>query len=567
MGIFKNKEKYFEMQQEEYVRFDDLPLLTSDGRKIYVEFVSNVYMANNTKVIQCNIRDITENWQIKSQIAESEEKFRTITENSADAIFITDKEGKYIYVNKQAVDLLGYTKEELLTFTIANISPKNRIEEYSQLFLQQFITGGSYSEIQLVKKDGTYAETDLNAVLLPNGWIYGSCRDISERKQLENELIKAKEKAEESDRLKTAFLHNISHEIRTPMNAIVGFSDFLNNPDLSTEKRKDFTRIIIQGTDQLLAIIDDIISIASIEAGLEKIHKTEININSVCKLINDQFSQKAFDKELALNLRTTLADDEAIIVTDATKLTQILNNLIGNALKFTQQGFINFGYTVKDSQLEFFVEDTGMGIPLDMQDLIFERFRQVESTNNQISGGSGVGLSISKAYVEMLGGKIWLHSELGNGTDFYFTIPYVKANPKKSSGIPSIKGLNFEPKNLKTLLIAEDNDSNFLLLETLLSDTEIKTIRAGNGIEAVELCKSNPQIDLVLMDIKMPKMNGYEATKLIKKLRPYLPIIALTAYSTDVDKNKAFASGCSDFISKPTKRDLLLSKINEQLLK
>ncbi len=181
--IVQNKDKFLELQQKEYVRYEDLPLETAEGQKIHVEFVSNIYLADNKKVIQCNIRDITEQWQIKTQLVESEEKFRIITEDSADAIFLADEKGKYLYVNKQAITLLGYTKEEMLTFTIVDISPANRVEEYFQIFQKLFTEGHSYSEIELVKKDGSHVHTDLNAVLLPNGLIYGSCRDITGRKQ------------------------------------------------------------------------------------------------------------------------------------------------------------------------------------------------------------------------------------------------------------------------------------------------------------------------------------------------------------------------------------------------
>ena len=392
-------------------------------------------------------------------------------------------------------------------------------------------------------------------------------QDITSRKRTEMELIEAKERAEESDRLKTSFLHNVSHEIRTPMNAIVGFSGFLNEPGLRPEKRKHYTDIIIQSSNQLLAIIDDIIRIASIEVGQEKIQKNEININLICKLINEQFSIKANDKDVTLSLSTALADVDAIIITDATKLTEILTNLIGNALKFTRQGYVNFGYVVKDNQLEFYVEDSGMGIPPDMQEKIFNRFRQVETTNTRNFGGSGLGLSISKAYAEMLGGKIWLTSELDKGSVFYFTIPYVTANRRKLSEIPSSDGFNLKLNTTKTVLIAEDEDSNFVLLEEMLADSGININRVVNGLEAVRLCKSNPYIDLVLMDIKMPEMDGYDATTRIKEIMPELPIIAQTAYITEGDRMKALAYGCSDFISKPIDKKLLLSKIHEQLHK
>jgi PAS domain S-box-containing protein len=566
--IFENKEKFFELQQDEYVRYDDLPLVTSDGHEIHVEFVSNVYMSNNIKVIQCNIRDVTERIIIQNEI-----KFQAdLINNVGQAVIATNLLGKVIYWNNTAEKIYGWSASEAIGENIINLTPTQQSNDQAIEIMKELSTGNTWAgEFYVQRKDGSSfpAFVTDTPILDSKGeltGIIGISSDITERKRTEVELIEAKEKAEESDRLKTAFLHNISHEIRTPMNAIVGFSGFLNDPDLTAEKRQEFTEIIIQGSDQLLAIIDDLISIATIEAGLEKVHETEININSVCKLINDLFSHKAIEKGINLSLKCALADNDAILLTDATKLTQILNNLIGNALKFTQQGFINFGYTIKDKQLEFYVEDSGMGIPLDMQEIIFTRFRQVESSNDQLFGGSGVGLSISKAYVEMLGGKIWLDSELGNGTVFYFNIPYKKTIQIKSSEILSIKGLDLEFKYNKTILIAEDDYLNFMFLNELLSKTGINIIRAVNGIEAVELCKSNPNIDLVLMDIKMPKMDGYEATKLIKEFKPNLPIIALTAYSTKADRDKALACGCSDFISKPLKKEYVLSKIKEQLI-
>ncbi len=565
--IYENKEKFLELQQDEYVRYDDLPLVTSDGREIIVEFVSNVYLANNIKVIQCNIRNITERTNIQKEI-----NFQAdLINNVGQSVIATDLQGKVIYWNNAAEKIYGWSSSEAIGESIMNLTPAQQSKEQAIDIMQQLSEGKTWAgEFYVKRKDGSSfpAFVTDTPILDSKGkltGIIGISSDITERKRTEMELIEAKDKAEESDRLKTAFLHNISHEIRTPMNAIVGFSGFLNDPNLTAEKRKDFTEIIVQGSEQLLAIIDDIISIASIEAGLEKVHNTEVNINLTCKHINDQFSQKAFDKSVALSVRTALPNDEAFIVTDETKLVQILNNLIGNALKFTQQGSINFGYTVNDTHLEFYVEDTGMGIPMDMQEIIFTRFRQVETTDEQIVSGSGIGLSISRAYVELLGGKIWLTSELGKGSVFYFSIPYSKADTKNAPVIPSKMGLNFEFKNNKTLLIAEDDDSNFILMEEILFDMGINILRAENGIEAVKICKSNPHINLVLMDIKMPKMDGYEATTRIKEFMPNLPIIALTAYSADVDRDKALASGCSDFISKPIKKDSMRLKISEQL--
>ena len=239
-------------------------------------------------------------------------------------------------------------------------------------------------------------------------------------------MLAAKERAEESDRLKTAFLHNISHEIRTPMNSIVGFSDLLQDDEILPEERKHYTEIIIQNSNQLLSIISDIVNIATIEAGQEKSIATPVNLNSICNLVYEQFILKARNQNIALLFNNYLPDDEVYILTDGTKLTQILTNLINNAFKFTEEGYIEFGYSLEGKFIKFFVTDTGVGIPPEKNEEIFKRFSQLSFARNHKSGGSGLGLSISKAYVELLGGKIWLHSIPGKGTTFYFTIPLVK---------------------------------------------------------------------------------------------------------------------------------------------
>lgn len=572
--MYENKERFLELQKEEYIRYDDLPLVTSDGREIHVEFVSNVYLENKVKVIQCNIRDTTIRRKAHIALRNSESHLRTLVNTIPDLIWLKDANGVYLSCNPMFERFFGANEDDIIGKTDYDYVDRKMADFFRKNDKKAMAAGKPTRNEEWVTfaDDGhrAFLETiktplyDTDGTLLG---ILGIGRDITERKHAEVELIAAKERAEESDRLKTAFLHNISHEIRTPMNAIVGFSGFLDDPDLTPEKRKGFTDIIVQSSDQLLAIIDDIIRIASIEAGQEKVNENEININLICKLINEQFTQKAIEKNIALTLKTDLADKEAIIITDSTKLSQILTNLIGNALKFTQQGFINFGYLVKNNKLEFYVEDSGIGIPLNMQEIIFKRFRQVETTDSRNFGGSGLGLSISKAYVEMLGGKMWLSSEMGKGSAFYFTIPYKNTNPKKLPSIPTIKDSNLQFFTTKTFLIAEDSDSSFELLKEMLSSCGVKIIRAVNGIEAVNLCKSNPNIDLVLMDIKMPEMDGYEATALINEFKPYLPVIAQSAYITEADKIKALQSGFSDFISKPINKKILLSKLCEQLYK
>jgi CheY-like chemotaxis protein len=305
---------------------------------------------------------------------------------------------------------------------------------------------------------------------------------------------------------------------------------------------------------------------ATIEAGQEKIYEKEISLNSLFNMVLDQFRSEAVRKNISLKYNTALPENEDKIKTDETKLIQIISNLLGNALKFTKKGSIEFGYVVKDKYLEFYFKDTGIGIPKDLHENIFERFRQVETTLAREYEGSGLGLSISKAYVELLGGKIWLTSRLGEGSVFYFTIPYnkVSLNTIPEKGVAG--KYKSELKKTITLLVAEDENNNFKLLSQYLSNANIVVINAANGSEAVEICKKNKQINLVLMDLKMPVMDGFEATKRIKEFWPDLPVIAQTAYVRDIDKTKAIACGCSDFISKPFKKEELLTMIREHLV-
>ena len=381
------------------------------------------------------------------------------------------------------------------------------------------------------------------------------------------DLLAAKEKAEESDRLKTAFLHNISHEIRTPMNAIVGFSGLLNEQDLPPEDIRNFTTIIEQSSNQLLSIITDLISISTIEAGQQKINEKAININDLCQLVLNQFILRAGSQNINLNFESALIWEKAEIISDEMKLIEILSNLIVNSLKFTIQGSVTYGYNIKGDFIEFYVSDTVIGIAEEFHEDIFKRFRRVENSFSTQYSGTGLGLSISKAYVELLGGKIWLTSEISKGTTFYFTIPL--KIPKSASLLIDISNTEnpIDKEKKLTLLVVEDGAVNFSLLKQFLTGLNCSILHALNGLEATEMCKSVNDIDLVLMDLKMPVMDGFEATKMIKKIRPELIIIAQTAYSTESDKEKAIACGCSDFISKPFSKASFLSIIKKHLPK
>ena len=386
-------------------------------------------------------------------------------------------------------------------------------------------------------------------------------QDITDRKQSEEELINAKEKAEEGDRLKTAFLNNISHEIRTPMNAIVGFCALLGEPDLNEQSRMDYIEVIIQSSNHLLAIISDIVDISNIEANIVKIAKNGININSTFKSLYDQFLPKVSEKKIQLICESDVPDSDALIVTDNTKLKQILINLINNAIKFTDKGYVKVGCVLRDKFLEFCVSDTGIGIGEEYYQRIFDRFYQVQLSISRLYEGTGLGLAISKANVELMGGKIWLTSEPGKGSTFFFSIPYEKQAVETLAVNEKRVPEDFVFPEKKTILVAEDIDSNFKLVRFFLSNANTEIIRAANGKEAVQKFQSNKNIDLILMDIKMPVMDGYTAVKLIRETNNTIPIIAQTAYAED--KEKAIDSGCSGFISKPFDKKSLLKVIHE----
>ncbi len=504
----------------------------------------------------------------EKRLEENEKKYRLMVDLSPDAILIHNVDGIQ-FANSTALKLLGAGSfEELQNIPIMSfIHP-----DYRDLALNRikkiYKTGEPTDYIEEKYVDLNNKIIDVEVIGLPVTYtgkpsIQVIARDISSRKNVESELIKAKEKAEESDRLKSAFLQNISHEIRTPLNAIIGFTALLNEPGLDDESRKSYTEIITQSSDQLLAIVIDIIEISNIQAGIFKFEKSEMNLNSFMDNVFNLFNGKISKKNIKFTFKKSLPDNDSNIMTDSIKLGQVLANLLSNALKFTSQGKIEFGYTLKDGNIMFYVSDTGIGIAENHHSMIFDHFYQVEPLAANLYEGTGLGLSISKAYVELQSGKIWLRSEPGKGSVFYFTIPYEKVTKPEENENQSVTTGMGEEINSKTLLIAEDDNNNYNLMKQLLSDLNIKIIRASNGIEAVDICRSGEKIDMILMDIKMPLMDGYEATKQILEQSPEIKIIAQTAYSDD--KEKALRSGCKGFISKPFDRYHLRTLVTEYL--
>jgi hypothetical protein len=378
-----------------------------------------------------------------------------------------------------------------------------------------------------------------------------------------SELKISKEKAEESNRLKSAFLANMSHEIRTPMNAILGFSELLEQPELTDEKQKKYFEIIKKSGKRLLNVINDIIDISKVEAGQMEVLISEVNITEQINEVYAFFSSETMKRGISLVINNLLASNEIIIKSDSHKINAILVNLVKNAMKYCEEGTIEIGVEKKESFFEFYVKDTGAGIAKDRQNAIFDRFVQADIEDVRALQGSGLGLSISKAYVEMLGGEIWLESELGKGSTFYFTIPGEIQIAENKVSVQSVN-LSTESENVVNklkVLIVEDDESSEIFISQLVNELSKEIFIARNGAEAVELCRNNPTIDLVLMDVKMPVMDGYEATNKIRQFNKDVIIIAQTAFALIGDKEKLIAAGCNDYIYKPINKDELIKMI------
>jgi PAS domain S-box-containing protein len=536
--------QYIELQSsEEELRSSNEELVaTSDALKI-----------SNKELIVAKDK-AEESERLLSKIAENyPNSFLSIIEKDLTVGFTSGQEFKRQKLNPQ--EFIGLTLEQVFgehTQTVKNYYLKTFTGEETSFEL--FIN----NQYQLYKTVPLYSENNEITKIL------SVVENITSRKIAEQELLVAKEKAEESDRLKTEFINNMSHEIRTPMNGILGFSKLLEKTNKTEQKRKYYINIIQNSGNQLMRIIDDILEISRLGTKQVKTIEQEICLNDILLELFSIFDIKAKENKTPLYLKKGLSDIESNILSDETKLNKILSNLLENALKFTSEGFIEFGYQQVNRELEFYVKDTGIGIASNKQEIIFERFSQEEKELSKNVGGLGLGLSIAKENAELLGGKISLKSEKGKGATFFVTVPYKPASSKITTLGNDINEIADKQKHY-TILIVEDEEVNYLYIETLLEDEielNCKTLHAKNGQESIDICKNN-EIDLVLMDLKMPIMNGFEATKRIKELRSDLPIVAQTAYTT----NEAFSAGCDNFISKPTSEETLNEIINKYLIK
>lgn len=570
--LFENYSPKHKRSVNDVITFD-FRIITKDKTTKWINHLGQKVYADDGRFMgfRASNRDITDRKQAEQELKNSEIRFKTLFFESPDAIFVEDFDGNILDVNPAACKLHNMDKEELISKNIMDLIPNYQKDEVAKDFPKWI--SGEHKNYRGISKtaDGICIPVEIHASKINysgNEALIFIVRDITLIKETEDKLREAVQKAEEADMLKSVFLANMSHEIRTPMNAIIGFSEILSDQDLTKKERNEFINYITQGSNTLMNLIEDIIDITKIEAGQIKIHIAECNVNMLMDELYAAFlkmKNKSGKQKLELRLNKPVLEEGFNISTDPSRIRQILSNLIGNALKFTDEGFIEIGFTTTlDNKIIFYVKDTGIGIPKEKQHIIFERFAQIEDTTGREKLGTGLGLSISKKLAELLGGNLTLDSEPGRGSIFYVTLPI-----KREISQEPIKEKHLLPPETdwskKTFLIAEDSILNFTYLEALFQKTKVKILWAKDGLEAVKICKENKEIDLVLMDIKMPVMNGLEAISEIKKLRNDLPIIVQTAYAMPEDRERSLSAGGDDYLTKPINAEELFTAINKFL--
>lgn len=548
----------------------EIEMYKKDKSTIWTEIKTSLIFDENH--IAVGILGVTRDISDRKAISEKLLKLSHAVEQSPTIIEITDTEGNIEYVNPKFTQTTGYSLEEAIGKNSKILkSGHTTAAEYENLW--RTIAAGKewQGEFYNKRKDGTlyWEEASISAIKNSEGEVthYLAVKsDITEKKKIVDELIKAKEKAVESDRLKSAFLANMSHEIRTPMNGILGFSSLLSEPELGKEEQQEYIKLIQVSGARMLNLIAEIIDISKIESGMMEVSLQEVNVNEKIDFVFDLLKLDAEEKSIQISYNSKQSPD-LYLITDSEKLYAILTNLVKNAIKYTDKGSVEFGYNIKAETVEFFVKDTGIGIPLDRHTAIFERFIQVDIANIQARHGAGLGLAIAKAFVTLLGGEIWLESQEGIGTTFYFTLPYTQQNKEPKAQPSSITKIGKDnPTHLNSklkILIADDDAISRKLIVKSVNEFGREIIEAKNGLEAVEKFKENSDVDLILMDVQMPVMNGYDAIKEIRKLNKDITIITQSAFGLTGDREKAISAGSNDYITKPIDKNelvLLLSK-------
>ena len=517
--------------------------------------------------------DITNLSRSLQELHMEREYLEALLENMPYYIFFTDRHHRYIRINNRMARLLrvsgpeeasGKGNDAFFSRRVARkmLEEDRNIIETGEPMLNRII----FFEDEGV--DGFWMEKNKIPIKDERGivtMIIGIFKDVSGMMKIENELKEARDRAEESDRLKTSFLANMPHEIRTPMNGILGFANLLKDPDLKGDKRDLYVKHIEQSSKQLLNIIDDIIDISKIESGQLKISNRPVRINGIMDEVYSSFFHRIRgdapgQKRVTFNLEKGVSGANFTLVTDDYRLRQVFNNLIGNAIKFTEDGTITFGYVLKNNRhIEFFVKDSGPGIPENMLDLVFDRFGQVNQESYAQPSGTGLGLPISKNLVKLMGGEMWVESKINKGSIFRFTLPLVVEHAGVEPRVLiSNKSYNWTGK---IILVAEDEMLNWMFIKMTGRNSAAEIMRAEDGNQAVKIARKFKP-DFILMDIKMPGLNGIDATRKIRTFNKTVPIIAQTAFVMAEEKAESKKVGCNHFVTKPLDRTVIMELID-----
>lgn len=574
--IFDKKKAQKETEEDQKIKKTGKKILFSekDGDK-WLEIYKTPVIGSKNKVIGLVgiQRDISDIRRAVDNLNFERDLLQSLMDNFPHTIYFKDKESRFIRINKSQAEVLGlaHPDEAVGKTDFDYFMPQHAREALADE--QKILATGEplIGKVERIRNShGKYLWVSATKVAIRNiegeiTGLVGISIDVTEKYLAEQKLHEARKKAIESDKLKSAFLANMSHEIRTPMNGIIGFANLLKMGDIDKDQQLEYIGFIEKCGSSLLNLIDDIIDISKIESGQITIRKTDVSVND---LLNDLYS--VFDniresenkKEVELKLVLPGVSD-LCTSTDPFRLKQIISNLLNNALKFTEKGMVEFGYNIKDQEIEFYVKDTGVGIPKDKFEVIFDCFGQVVDTQRQNQRGTGLGLAISGNLTKMLGGRMWLESEVGKGSAFYFTIPLKIAVQKeeKKLHVPLVSNCEW---NGKKLLVVDDEELNWILMQEIIKPTQAELVWAKNGREAVDIYQYDTSIDLILMDYRMPEMNGFEATKAIRSFDSEIPIIAITGYSHD-ERDLIMHAGCNAFLSKPVVNEQLFDTINNFL--